>query len=226
MTASFVSATFLELGGVLQRRSETARKIASFLALPAGWNYGHGKSPSHELAGRVLDLHALLNGLGLRETDAFPGDDGEILLRAYAGERCAGFLFNPDGSIDLSLENGDLEEFSKEGASTSEAFSLALKVAAECGTYGLPTPSISTGEKVGSLSWRLRSTPQTTPPQSLMKSVSSEVAAMFVLTSENTTHRVFPEARQCSGVSKTPTFRPVPLSRTRFPAPETRAIAM
>lgn len=226
MTASFVSAAFLDRGGVLQRRLETARKIASFLALPTGWNYGHGKPPGRDLVGRVLDLHTLLNALGLRETDAFPGDDGEILLRAYAGDRCAGFLFNPDGSIDLSLEDGDLEEFSKEGVDASDVFSLALKVAAECGTYGSPTPSISIGEKVGSLSWRSKSTPQTMPPQSLMKSVSSEVAATFVLTSGNTTHQVFPEVRQFFGVSETPTFRPVPSSRARFPAPETRATAM
>lgn len=189
----------------------TKGKITSFLTLPVGWNYGYGKPVTRILAKEVLSFHVLLESFGIEETDAFPGEDGEILLRAYTNEYCASFMFNPDGTVDISFEDRDIEIYSKENASRAEMLSLALKVAAKCGIFASQTLSISTGGKVDLWNSPLRNTRQMTQLQSSRKIVLSENQEEFAITSKNITPPTSQEALRFSGFLTTPNYQVVPL---------------
>lgn len=210
MTAMHVPAVFLAASGVSRQLSGTAGKILSFLSLPPRWHYGSGKPPSRDLVRTVLYFHSLVGDLGFRETDAFPGADGEILLRIYHGERCVGFLFELNGSVSLTVEDGDVEEFSKENATYVEAFSLAIEVAKKCNTYGSPAPSTLIEGKGGLLNSLSGKAPKTTPLQSLTNSVLPTTAAKSALISSNIIQLTSQEARRYSGPSTERPYRAAP----------------
>lgn len=89
----------------------TIAKISSFLSLEDGWNYGEGVAPTASKASEAAGLVRLLEGLGLSETNAFPGMDGEILIRAYHHDHVLSFTLETDGTISMShLVRGEHQE--------------------------------------------------------------------------------------------------------------------
>lgn len=58
-------------------------KILSFLALPNGWCYGYGVAPFLFVALKAINATALLRSFGMLSTDAFPAEDGSVLVTGY-----------------------------------------------------------------------------------------------------------------------------------------------
>ncbi len=77
----------------------TDRKLRAFADLPNGWYYGEGVP----FGGAVLNMARTLS-LGLAETDAFPGLNGEVVVSVYFGEHYLEFTIDPDESIALDIE--------------------------------------------------------------------------------------------------------------------------
>lgn len=97
------------------------RKIEGFRQLPPGWCYGEGVRFESATISLALDIDRLCCCLGLGESDAFPGLEGEILYALYRGERCIEFTVRPDGLIDCQQEFRGEEEESEEGLSAIAA---------------------------------------------------------------------------------------------------------
>lgn len=198
----------------------TKGKIASFVALPNGWNYGCGKPATPALAKEALAFHTFLERLGIEETDAFPGEEGEILLRAYTDEYCASFTFNANSTIDLSFERGDVEVYCRETASRAEMLSLAIKVAEKCGIFVSRTLSISTGEKADLWNLPSKNIPQMTPLQSLRRTAPFEVQGRFAITSKNIMPPTYRGVPQSFGSSMMPSYPLAQSSTTNRPTLE------
>ena len=59
------------------------KKIKSFLELSDGWHFSDGETPSIDVIEQAIKLHNTLVEVGLSQTDAFPGIDGEVRVTAY-----------------------------------------------------------------------------------------------------------------------------------------------
>lgn len=86
---------------------ETIELLESFRELPIGWNFGSGK-PSATVAFEQSKVAlSLAYSLGLNEMEAFPGNDGEIQLNVYKDDANLELMFEIDGTIDVTFEEGD-----------------------------------------------------------------------------------------------------------------------
>lgn len=63
--------------------SQVTAKIWDFQALPDGWLYGRGHSPSDATCERSEHIVTRFILAGFQEGNAFCGADGEILVTAY-----------------------------------------------------------------------------------------------------------------------------------------------
>ena len=84
---------------------EVAEKIMGFAELEAGWHFGEGRRfelDVQEAALRILDLGRTI---GLK-ADAFPGDEGDITVSFYAGERSLDVEVLSEGRFSLVEEEG------------------------------------------------------------------------------------------------------------------------
>ena len=88
----------------------TRRKIEGFRQFEPGWCYGEGVPFKGATISLAVDIDDFARSLGLVETDAFPGLEGEILYAIYLGERCVEFTVRPDGLIDIMGEEAESEE--------------------------------------------------------------------------------------------------------------------
>lgn len=104
----------------------TEEKIKSFAGLKKGWHYGEGISISDELLDECLKFHRALNEFGFKETDAFPGLNGEIRITIYDSNCYIEFTFNTLNDIDYCLEINGKEEESK-SFSQSEAYDKEIR---------------------------------------------------------------------------------------------------
>lgn len=87
---------------------ETIELIESFSNLPKGWNFGSGE-PS---APRPLELSKAVlyfaYNIGLVDFDAFPGIDGEIQLNLYKDDANIELMFEINGLVGVTFEEGDV----------------------------------------------------------------------------------------------------------------------
>ncbi len=63
--------------------SSTVDKIKSYAALPKGWRSGKGVPAAARTIALALRIEQVLRDEGCTETDAFPGEDGTILISGY-----------------------------------------------------------------------------------------------------------------------------------------------
>ena len=64
----------------------TEEKIRSFSRLPHGWDYGRGGPIPERTLRAARAWNSFLNQVGLRDTDAFPGGAGEVVVAAGSGD--------------------------------------------------------------------------------------------------------------------------------------------
>jgi hypothetical protein len=101
--------------------NKTRDKLVGFAYLEAGWNFGRGvpaKEPALKTALTLLDD---LNKAGFQETDAYPGDDGSVMVSAYALPDYCDFDVKPSGLITVVHAREDDELFYQERMSLEEA---------------------------------------------------------------------------------------------------------
>lgn len=78
-------------------------KIKSYAELESGWNFGAGAPFEDDTIRRALQVERNLRNRGF-ETDAFPGDDGEISVCYYWAEcmdyGSVEYVIYPDGKCE------------------------------------------------------------------------------------------------------------------------------
>ena len=87
----------------------TTKKIMAFRRLTDGWHYGEGYHVDESVVNTALELHKRILSLGLYETDAFPGIEGNIVLTVYSGTECLEFTLMSNGNIQYCRERDDVE---------------------------------------------------------------------------------------------------------------------
>jgi hypothetical protein len=95
----------------------TEDKIKSFSKLEKNWNFGRGDAILPQAIEDALALNNYAVGCGLK-TDAFPCDDGGVLVTAYKDGKCLevivdGDVFKFECVID-SVNNNDESEVNLE----------------------------------------------------------------------------------------------------------------
>ncbi len=111
----------------LNLSSGTAKKIAGFGRLPAGWHYGRGVTPSESTISSALVLHNVMHETGFEQTDAFPGADGEIRVTAYHGPIYLELTVEPNGSLAFVCEYQDVEIANDTGLDLPQAIKNVQK---------------------------------------------------------------------------------------------------
>lgn len=100
-------------------------RLDGLAKLPPGWHYGSGvpSDPCASIAARQAAW--ALHDAGAEGLEAFPGEDGSVLVCGYRGPRTASVCCRPDGLYDLSLEDdagGPEEEHWDVGAESLTGF--------------------------------------------------------------------------------------------------------
>jgi hypothetical protein len=134
--------------------NETRDKIIGFAYLPVGWNFNKGvpaKEPALKTALTLLDE---LEKAGFHDTDAYPGDDGSVMVSAYALPDYFDFDVKPSGRITVAHARGDDDLSYQEGLSMEEAqrkikeFAIQQWHTSDCLTSATITTKNSNGSKV------------------------------------------------------------------------------
>jgi len=100
---SFLISDSFSIFEIADAYDRTTNRLNSFLLLQDGWHFGEGKAPSLE----TLRLAYNLNNAALLaswETDAFPGEGGEITLA----------LRTPDAHYEVTIDDYQLVSLVKE----------------------------------------------------------------------------------------------------------------
>ena len=77
----------------------TTDKIFNFKTLKNGWCYGEGVTISDEVIEKAVRLEARGRFIGFRETDAFPGLNGEVSIALYFQKHYFEFTFETDSRV-------------------------------------------------------------------------------------------------------------------------------
>lgn len=95
--------------------SPTRQKIESFRSFPRGWHYGEGVPLSRRSCDIGLELLDEMLSLGLTRTDAFPGQDGGLMITAYHAGHCLEVMIESDGSQHITHEFDGEDVWTGEG---------------------------------------------------------------------------------------------------------------
>lgn len=88
--------------------TETIDLLFSFSKLPEGWNFGSGTSSAPIAFGNGLFLVSNAIGLeGIDDIEVFPGTDGEIQVNFYKDAATLEMIFEIDGTIAVTFEEGE-----------------------------------------------------------------------------------------------------------------------
>lgn len=189
----------------VQSRLETEKKIKSFLGKPVGWHYGQGGPPSARRVAMALAYLSVLDALNLRQTDAFPGIDGEIMIRAYKDSTYFSLSIETNYMTTLSVDTPGDEDFEKEDLPISQAIALLstkLKeiLKRECDTRDWSIPSTTIEGQNPSLTMRLRTVPMEAVRPLSTRNAFSPAADLYASTLGTTT-QMSPLIHQYSGYS-------------------------
>lgn len=104
--------------------AQTATKVVAFGASPVGWHYGCGIPAAATTVQRALDLLNFCGKVGLYDTDAFPGSDGEIAITAYSGTFYLRVGLEADDSHTVLLQDQGEDILEKDDASLTQAYAM------------------------------------------------------------------------------------------------------
>jgi hypothetical protein len=168
----------------------TANKIRSLRAFEDGWHYGSGAAPSEETVAECIRIHSTMIAIGLRETDAFPGIDGEILLTAYYGLHYIEVLVEIDGLVTITREINDAVISRKADLNEASCREELVRVAGDIwkpfASYIFDTSIIRGGALQA---WHSRTHQKVVRSRSLNRNAYSERALAFAVTSRCTIER-------------------------------------
>jgi hypothetical protein len=86
-------------------KSRTLQKLENFGSLQTGWHYGSGGPIDGAVLNLARELHSYLLFVGFTHTDAFPAEDGEVLLTAYHKDHYIGVIIEPGPNHSFSLNH-------------------------------------------------------------------------------------------------------------------------
>ncbi len=167
--------------------SKAFELLEQFKQLSVGWNFGQGV-PSTPSAARSCQLiMSFVKRLKFDDIDAFPGIDGEIQLCIYLGAETLELVFEPNGTVTITLEKDDAFQCIAENVSTNKAFQILKDFKYNrCRDYtSLISSTISPQERDGFQVWP--SDQRRVESPLLIKSVPRIAAGIFVNTSGHTT---------------------------------------
>ena len=143
-------------------QSLTERKIKSFSKYTSNWSYGRGIEFSQGTILYALRIVNLFRDYGFNETDAFPGEDGEIMITAYKGDYCCEITAYNEHMNDFIIEEGDSEILREEKINFSNLNTLVKKYRdiTTCSSLELSTQFTLTKERKDSEAWPLRIQPE------------------------------------------------------------------
>ena len=168
--------------------SNTAKKLAAFKNLPHGWNYGRGCPIREDVYDHAESLLLYINELGISNTDAFPGSDGDVCITAYRLDHYLEVTVEVDSSISVSHEIGDNEDSFVENLSLADAKkALREAVGKIWGLSDLFTHPTMIEPRTDSTTWHLRNLLTAPALLSSAPNVLETLEEAFVPTSENST---------------------------------------
>ncbi len=95
--------------------SKTQEKLISFAYLPIGWNFNSGLPAEQQALKTAFALLDALVGAGFKDTDAFPAEDGSVMVSAYVGAESYDFDVKVGGTITIAHTREDEDLFYQEG---------------------------------------------------------------------------------------------------------------
>jgi hypothetical protein len=135
---------------------QTAKKIHSFGTLAPGWHYGSGgpiPKPTRDLAQEVLISFA---ANGFRRTNAFAGENMEILVCAYHGDHYLAVIIEPDLTMSFRHEINNVDRIYAEGMDKQQVKDAIAAARGEIwSSLGSSIQTISTGKKNVSMTFPL-----------------------------------------------------------------------
>ena len=97
------------------RETITEKKIKRFSNYDDGWSYGRGLKFTSEVIEQSINTVKMFQLYGFIETNAFPGEGGEIMITAYKNDYCCEIIAYQDDRYDFIIEkDGDeIKRFEK-----------------------------------------------------------------------------------------------------------------
>jgi hypothetical protein len=132
----------------LTHRDTTAEKIWSFVSLRDGWCYGVGVPAKQSVATQATTVATLLEARGCEKTNAFPGEDGSILVTGYFGDYTIEVYCEPSGELHLVIEKDGTEIYSCKNESIMALLLSLQEKESLWRSLGFCTQSTSTATKV------------------------------------------------------------------------------
>lgn len=180
----------------------TELKIKGFAGLPLGWNFGRGTGISPPIIENALKINKTAIDMAFYETDAFPGDNGEIMVTIYYQEYYLEFTIESDGEIIFYQELKDEEIKYRENLTLNDILKIITQFRANIWKRSgllaadtmiakrndLPALRSKTSEVIREypLSTKIVSSTQETPSVNILESITE----------------IFQASRQSSGTSK------------------------
>ncbi len=95
--------------------NKTQAKLLSFAYLPIGWNFNRGVPAEQQALKTAFALLEALVDAGFKDTDAFPAEDGSVMVSAYVGAESYDFDVKVGGTITVVHTRRDEDLFYQEG---------------------------------------------------------------------------------------------------------------
>lgn len=184
----------------ISKTSITEKKINSFSKFTNGWSYGRGIQFSEDVIASASRVLKLLHNYGFIETDAFPGEDGEIMITAYKNEFCCEIITYQNGKYDFIVEKNNDEIIISETIYFSKLNKLieGFRGLTTCNSSESSIQNILTKKEKDSRVWLSEIQAETVEFPLLTKFVSDKQSTVFTSIFSNITQKL-PEIRLSSG---------------------------
>ncbi len=145
---------------------KTVKKIERFRDLPRGWHYGRGVAADGTTIARAKDIFNQYAQMGFSVTDAFPGQDGEIMVTAYRNNYYVECIVQVDGTYSVVGEKDKDVIVEAERGTEGQTIAAIVQVAKHAwNIFGSYIPSTTMRNETSSKAWHSRILQMTGPPQ-------------------------------------------------------------
>ena len=127
------STTYVTTVAVPTDRTE--QKINSFARLQPRWDYGHGGPIARATLDIALVWNQFLQQLGLLDTDAFPGGEGEVVIAAGYGDHYFEIIVEPDHSISIAYDFKNRQALYEANLHAAEAATKLMQLTGQGGKW-------------------------------------------------------------------------------------------
>lgn len=178
----------------------TESKIKSFSRMGSGWCHGRGVPFSDDVIADAIKINDRINSLGFYETDAFPGESGEVMVTIYRDNYYCEVIVYENEIYDFVVDLDDQEIEREENVNFETLAQLLKKFRddAVCVSSGRFIASTGIERESDTIVWLSGIQVGLEGFQSLRKTVSSNLQEIYADTSEGTTPQL-PVTRSFSG---------------------------